>query len=285
MVKRLSIFSPLKKNLQLKQEIIVLKIENGRYRSPESRVSIIARFFPTAVFYFHFLGIILRAGWLAKRGKYDDATWVASSRDVLRRLESIGVKVEVSGLEHLEGRDSPVVFIGNHMSMMETLLLPGFIRQFIPVTFIIKESLLHYPVFKYVMRSRNPIAVTRTNPRKDLTTVFTEGKDRLTAGISVIVFPQTTRQLAFDPKQMSSIGTKLAQKAGTAIIPVALKTDAWNNGKWLKDFGTISPRKKARFAFGAPIPPGEENRQETTIRFISKKLQAWQQQEAGGEGS
>ncbi len=266
----------MKKNLQLKQEIIVLKIEKGWYRSPENRVSIIARLFPTAIFYFHFLGIVLRAGWLAKRGKYDDATWAASSRDVLRRLESIGVKVEASGFEYLQQIESSVVFIGNHMSMMETLVLPAFIRQYIPVTFIIKESLLHYPIFKYVMRSRDPIAVTRTNPRKDLTTVFTEGKKRLAAGISVIVFPQTTRQLEFDPTQMSSIGSKLAQKADAAIIPVALKTDAWTNGRWMKDFGAIKPQKKVRFAFGPPIMPQEENRQEATTRFIAQKLRNWQ---------
>ncbi len=262
----------------------MLKIEKGWYRSPETRVSIIARFFPTAIFYFHFVGIVLRASWLARRGKYDDATWAASSRDVLRRLESAGVKVEVSGLECLQQIESPVVFIGNHMSMMETLVLPALIRQYIPVTFIVKESLLHYPIFKYVMRSRNPIAVTRTNPRKDLTTVFTEGKKRLAAGISVIVFPQTTRQLEFDPKQMSSIGSKLAQKAEAVIIPVALKTDAWNNGRWIKDFGAINPQKKVRFAFGPPILPQEENKQETITRFIAQKLCDWQAEEENQHG-
>ncbi len=80
---------------------------------------------------------------------------------------------------------------------------------------------------------------------------------------------------------MSSIGTKLAQKAGTAIIPIALKTDAWNNGRWLKDFGTITPQKKVYFAFGPPIPPKEENKQQTTTRFIAQKLQDWQPE--GGE--
>ncbi|PID74860.1 MAG: hypothetical protein CSB28_00985 [Desulfobacterales bacterium] len=145
-----------------------------------------------------------------------------------------------------------------------------------PVTFIIKESLLHYPVFKYVMRSRNPIAVTRTNPRKDLQTVFSEGQDRLKKGISIVVFPQTTRALQFIPQKMSTIGTKLAQKAKVEIIPVALKTDAWENGSWIKDLGRINPQKKVHFAFGPPIGTDKENRQQEVVNFIEEKLQGWQ---------
>ncbi len=256
----------------------MLKITHGCYQSPNRKLPLLTRLFPTAIFYVHFLRIVLRSGWQAKKGKYDDAAWESSSRDVLQLLEDIGVKIEVTGLEHLENRKKPVVFIGNHMSMMETLLLPALIRRSMPVTFIIKESLLHYPVFKYVMRSRNPIAVTRTNPRKDLKTVFAEGQNRIAEGISIIVFPQTTRRFDFAPKQMSTIGSKLAQKAEAEIIPIALKTDAWKNGTWIKDFGKIDPAKQVHFAFGTPIPVEEEKKQEMTANFIAMKLQEWQQE-------
>ncbi len=80
------------------------------------------------------------------------------------------------------------MIIGNHMSMMETLLLPAMIQPINPVTFVVKEALLSYPVFKYIMRSRNPIAVTRTNPRQDLKTVLSEGMDRLEQGIFPLLF-------------------------------------------------------------------------------------------------
>lgn len=255
----------------------MLNVENGRYKTTTTRCSIFARLCPSAVFYLHFLWIIFRSGWLAKRGKYDDAAWEASSRDVLWRLESIGLQVEVEGLEYVQNQKTPVIFIGNHMSMMETLLLPALIRRSLPVTFVIKESLLHYPIFRHVMRSRNPIAVTRTNPRADLKTVLTDGGKRLADGISIIVFPQTTRQKQFDAKQMSTIGVKLAQRTETSIIPIALKTDAWENGSWFKDFGRINPQKKARFAFGKPIPCTVEDRHEMVNSFIADKLNHWQE--------
>ncbi len=252
----------------------MLKVENGCYHTPHQNLSPLVKLFPSTVFYFRFLGNILRNGRIARQGKYDDAVWEANSLEILSLLESVGVTVDVTGFEYLENRDSPAIFIGNHMSMMETLLLPGFIRRTMPATFIIKESLLHYPVFKHIMRSRDPIAVTRTNPRKDLQTVFTEGQIRLKKGISVVVFPQTTR--TFTPRRMSTIGTKLAQKAKADIIPIALKTDAWENGAWIKDLGRINTDQKARFAFGPPIAAEEDNKQEKVVRFITEKLQLWQ---------
>ncbi len=257
----------------------MLKIENGCYHTPQQKISPLVKLFPSAVFYLRFLGNTLRNGRIAKQGKYDDAAWEKNSLEILSLLESVGVTVDITGFEYLENRDRPAVFIGNHMSMMETLLLPGFIRRTMPATFIIKESLLHYPVFKYIMRSRNPIAVTRTNPRKDLQTVFTEGQDRLKKGISIVVFPQTTRTFDFNPRKMSSIGTKLAQKAEVDIIPVALKTDAWENGTWIKDLGKINTHRKARFAFGSPITAEEDNKQEKVVSFIAEKLQHWQAEE------
>jgi len=145
------------------------------------------------------------------------------------------------------------------------------------VTFVVKESLLNYPVFKHVMRSRNPVAVTRTNPRQDLKTVMSEGSDRLANNISVIVFPQTTRSTGFDPQHFGSIGTKLAKKAGAPVIPFALKTDAWRNGRTLKDFGRLDPDIPVKVAFGKPLEitgKGNEEHQQI-IDFIAEKLAAW----------
>lgn len=250
---------------------------NARYVTPQKSVSYLAKLVPSVLFYIRFLNIIFSAAFVAKRGKYDDVGWVRSSYAVFQQLEKVGMRVEVSGIEHLQSHDGPCVIIGNHMSMMETLLLPTIIMPFRKITFVVKESLLHYPVFKYVMRSRKPIAVSRTNPRQDLKTVMTEGVARLKEGKSVVVFPQTTRSHVFDAAQMSSIGVKLAKRAGVPVIPLALKTDAWTNGKRLKDFGRLDPTKTSCFAFDKPIfveGKGAEE-QEVVNKFIERKLREW----------
>jgi 1-acyl-sn-glycerol-3-phosphate acyltransferase len=81
------------------------------------------------------------------------------------------------------------------------------------------------------------------------------------------------------PDKFNSIGVKLAQRADVPVVPVALVTDAWPNGKLLKDFGKIDPTKTVRFSFGAPIlikGRGTDQNQQI-IRFITTTLEAWQQ--------
>ncbi len=256
-----------------------LDIQHSRYSSAPAKVSLPSRIAPSAVFYLKFIGVVLKAGYNAKKGNYPDKIWALDSLRVMQLLEQAGLQFDITGLENLESLDKPCVFVGNHMSIMETLILPVIILPYTEVTFVVKDSLLTYPVFKHVMRSRNPVAVTRTNPRQDLKTVMLEGPDRLASNISVIVFPQTTRSTEFDPQHFGSIGTKLAKKADAPIIPLALKTDAWQNGKMLKDFGRLRPEIPVKIAFGKPLSitgKGNEEHQQV-VDFIAEKLREWRQ--------
>lgn len=233
--------------------------------------------FPSVIFYLRLFGIIFRASRLAKNDRYDGSDWMESSYAVMQQLEKAGVCIEIQGIENVVKARGPAVFIGNHMSMMETLLLPAMVQPVKPVTFVVKDTLLSYPVFKHVVSARNPIAVTRTNPRQDLKTVLNEGLDRLKKDVSIIVFPQTTRSHSFDEKQMSSIGVKLAKKAGVPIVPLALKTDCWQNGKKFKDFGKLDLSKTAHFAFGKPMTvEGKGDTEHAAVNaFIAGRLKGW----------
>lgn len=247
------------------------------YRTAPRKPGAFGALFPDLSFYGRFCLIVFRASLKARRGLYGDREWARSSIDTLRALEGVGAGFEITGVEHLKAVRTPVVIIGNHMSVMETSILPGIVSPIRPVTFVVKASLLEYPFFNHVLRSRNPIAVTRTHARKDLQTVLEAGTARLKQGISVIVFPQTTRTHHFDPAQFNSIGVKLAQRAGVPVIPLAVRTDAWGNGKHLKDFGKIDPRRPVRFAFGEPLwvrRRGGDVHQ-AVIRFIGGRLERW----------
>ncbi len=255
----------------------LLQADSSYITTTGKDIPLFARMVPTLYFYSRLFGVVLRASGLAKRGQYDGKTWAASSLEILHLLEDIGVRISIAGLDEFRKVAGPCVVIGNHMSMMETVILPVMIQPLKPVTFVIKESLLNYPFFKHVMRSCDPVAVSRTNPRQDLKTVLEEGEKRLQQGISIIVFPQTTRTDFFDPSQMSSIGVKLAKRAGVPIIPLALKTDAWKNGKFIKDFGVIDEAEPVRFAFGAPLSVVGKgaDEQQMVAEFISGKLAGW----------
>lgn len=247
------------------------------YESPPTKVSLLARTFPSLSFFRVMGAIVWRCSAQAKRGRYHGAEWSDSSQEVVRALERVGVRFEITGVEHLETLDEPCVFIANHMSVLETFVLPGIIRPLRPVTFVVKQGLMTYPVFRHVMRSRDPIVVTRTHPREDFRAVMQGGKERLAKGISVVVFPQTTRTTSFDPEQFNTIGVKLAHRAGVPVVPLALLTDAWGNGKRFKDVGKIDPSRKVHLAFGEPLRVEGRGAQEheRVIAFIQGRLEEW----------
>jgi len=135
----------------------------------------------------------------ALKGCYDGNDWANSSLDILHALENIGVRFEITGMDNMRKFQGPAVFIANHMSTLETFVLPCIIQPVKETTFIVKQSLLTMPVFGPVMRSREPVVVGRENPRDDLRTVLEEGSKKLAAGRSIVVFPQSTRALDFNP--------------------------------------------------------------------------------------
>ena len=259
-------------------------IAKGIYRTEPQRVSWFARLFPGVAFYCQFAAIVLRSSSLAKRGRYDDQAWSDSSWEVLRALEKVGVEFEISGLEQIAQLDSACLLVGNHMSTLETIILPGLVQPFRKVTFVVKSSLLNYPFFRYVMRSRDPIAVNQIDPRQDLNTMMAGGVERLEKGISLIMFPEGQRTTTFVPAEFNTIGVKLAKRANVPIVPVALLSDAWEIGKWIPDVGKIDPAKKVHFAFGKPIEVTDHGTEEhqAIIDFICKHLEQWKAERARG---
>lgn len=254
-----------------------LEFVGDTYRTSPRRLSLTAQALPSFIFYYHVFMIVWRGSSLAKRGQYRTAEWCQSSLATVRALENVGVTIEITGIDAVRNHDGPCVLIANHMSTLETFVLPVIISSFKEATFVVKQSLVDYPVFKHIMRSRNPITVGRTNARDDLRAVLEGGVERLKAGSSIIIFPQTTRSRVFDPEAFNTIGIKLAKKAGVPVVPIALKTDAWGNGKFLKDYGKIDASKKVYFAFGKPMMIKDRGAEEHAeiIEFIRTKLREW----------
>ncbi|MFP4657121.1 MAG: 1-acyl-sn-glycerol-3-phosphate acyltransferase, partial [Desulfonatronovibrionaceae bacterium] len=110
-------------------------------------------------------------------------------------------------------------------------------------------------------------------------TVISEGVKRLNAGISIIIFPQTTRSSDFHPAQFNSMGIKLAKRAGVPAVPVALKTDAWSTGRILKDYGRIIPSRVVRFAFAPAMTVAGSGKEEheKCVEFISERIKTWKE--------
>jgi 1-acyl-sn-glycerol-3-phosphate acyltransferase len=258
-------------------EVMTFFSKADTYSSAPRDLSWFEKCFPNLVFYPRMLKCIWGAAQLAKAGKFDDDMFAEYSLRMMDILESVGVTFQIDNISRIRNLSSACVFVANHMSMLETFVLPGIIIPSRRVTFVIKESLLEYPVFKHVMRSRDPITVSRTNPREDFRAVMDGGSSRLERGISLIIFPQTTRTSTLDPRMFNTIGIKLARREQVPVIPIALKTDAWATGWPIKDMGKIDPEKKVHFYFGDPITitGSGKKEHEDIIRFIDEKFALW----------
>ncbi len=215
---------------------------------------------------------------LVRQGKYDRAAWAKSSKAVFYFVEQIGGRFHITGLDFLQ-QPGPFVFISNHMSSLETAVMPGLIAPLMPVTFVAKSTITEYPFLGRVILDTHPILVKRENPRQDFQVVMQQGKEALSQGTSVVIYPQSTRTTVFDPHTFNSLGIKLARKANAPVIPVAVKTDFWENGRRLKDFGPIHRERPIHIAFGKPFMVGAKSKEahQHTIAFIQNHLAAWQQ--------
>jgi len=246
---------------------------DDKHRSIVDRLSLNTRWY----FFGRYVAEIFRSRSQALWGLYDRKAWAESSYRVLELIEDCGGRFHLRGLDNLHYCQGPVVFISNHMSTLETMTFPCIIAPFMKVTFIVKESLVRHPLFGPIMRARDPIVVKRENPREDFQTVMARGKELLAGGTSIIIFPQSTRSAEFIPEEFNSLGIKLAKAAGVQVMPVAVKTDFWGNGKYLKDLGAINRSKPIHMVFGQPfsIQGTGKDEYKQVIDFIISHLREW----------
>jgi 1-acyl-sn-glycerol-3-phosphate acyltransferase len=254
--------------------------DSNTYHTPQKEtLSIVEKIQLDSRIYFalKYGSVVLRTRKEAIRKVYDTKAWTDSSFEIFRFIEKAGGIFDITGMENITRSPGSVLFISNHMSTLETMILPSIIGPHKELTFVVKESLVKHPLFGDVMKSRNPIVVGRTDPRKDLEAVINGGVERLQNGISIVIFPQSTRSVEFKPEEFNSLGVKLAKKAGVDVVPIALKTDFWGNGKLIRELGPMDHTKHIHIMFGEPMRitgNGKEENQRI-IDFIKSSLQEW----------
>ena len=250
------------------------------YSTPEGRPRALSEFLLLGSrwsVYSHFIATVLRSRAMALRGLYDDEAWARSSVEVIENLERCSARFRIEGMDKVRSSEGPLVLVANHMSTLETVVLPGLVRPMKKVTYVVKRKLLGGFFWGPIMRSRDPIAVTRKDPRADLEVVLREGQARLAAGISVIVFPQGTRTEIWKREGFNSLGVKLASKAGVRVMPVALKTDYWGSSGIFRGFGPVRRDRVIHIEFGDSLAVDGRGKaeHELCLDFIESRLKAW----------
>lgn len=192
--------------------------------------------------------------------------WSRATMWLLRHLN--GVKIEVEGLEHIP-KDRPVVVMCNHQSQWETFYLQLLIS---PQATLLKRELLWVPFFGWALALLKPIAIDRSKGSQALKTLLRVGQQRLEDGISVVIYPEGTRQPAGTLGSFNVGGAMLAARAGVEVLPIAHNSgDCWPSRSLLRLPGTI------RLRIGEPLTVADKSPKQ-----ITAEAKAWIQQHYPG---
>ena len=149
---------------------------------------------------------------------------------------SLNITTDVMGSENINS--SPSVIISNHQSTWETL---AFQTIFPAHTWVLKQELLWLPVFGWSLALLKPIVINRGDKLNAIKKVIKQGSERLSQGISVVVFPEGTRQTYKHLGDYQNGAAAIAKKSGHDIIPVYHNAGKfWPKGSFIKKPGVIT---------------------------------------------
>ncbi|MFT5395377.1 MAG: 1-acyl-sn-glycerol-3-phosphate acyltransferase [Gammaproteobacteria bacterium] len=146
------------------------------------------------------------------------------------------VDYKIEGLDNIP--DKACIVMCKHQSAFETLALQ---LIFVPQVWILKRELLKIPIYGWGLASMQPIAIDRGSAIKSFRQIVTQGCQRLTEGLWVIIFPEGTRVAPGEKGTYLPGGGMLAVKSGANVIPVAHNAGhLWPRNSLIKKPGTIT---------------------------------------------
>ena len=215
-------------------------------------------------------------------GKLTTDRWAEFCFSSVTVPERLGMNVVIDGFENRTAIGGPVMYLCNHMSMTETILLPPVLLSFGPFSYVAKASLAHLPFLEKAAEHMRMVPISRTSPREDLINILKVGTERIAGGDSFLIFPQGTRCEVFSRKRYSSIGAKLAERAGCPVVPLVVDTRCQPTRrtgllrKVFKDYGPVDTSCDIRVSCGPAIPCGKaKEMHEAAFDWMATKLESW----------
>jgi 1-acyl-sn-glycerol-3-phosphate acyltransferase len=171
-----------------------------------------------------------------------------------------GIGYVVEGQQNLP--KEPFVSLWKHSTAWETMA-----QMFVVPTasWLLKREVLWIPIIGWAVSTYRPIAINRRAGHSAVNQVVKQGRERLAAGMGVVVYPEGTRVAPGEVRKYGISGALLAVEAGVPVVPIAHNAGYfWRRRSLLKKPGTIY------VVIGPPIDTrGLEPRQ------VNERAQQW----------
>lgn len=169
--------------------------------------------------YFIFCIILFPLEWII--GKFNKRAKDISSLRLIQWVFKVilfisGVKTTVIGYENIP-KDEPVLFIGNHRGIFDILIT--YSRMPNLTGYVSKKEMLKVPVISTWMKMLYCLFLDRDNIKEGLKTILT-GIDQINNGVSMVIFPEGTRNTGDELLPFHAGSFKLADKTNCKIIPM-----------------------------------------------------------------
>ena len=202
---------------------------------------------------------VLLLSWLPSHRLYAVArSWSVTQLWVLKKL--CGLSYAIEGVENIP--PGTHVSMWKHSSAWETIAQASI---FPPQSWVLKRELMWIPLVGWAVHCLKPIAINRKAGASAVNQVLEQGKQRLSEGLWILIFPEGTRVARGEIRKYGISGALLASRTGCKIVPVAHDAGHyWPRRRWFKKPGVI------RVSIGMPI-----DTQGRDPREINEQVREW----------
>ena len=185
---------------------------------------------------------VIVSPFLPFRGRFALANlWASVLLLALKVICRLDYRVE--GIENLPAE--PSIVLMKHSSSWETFAQAALLP---PQAWVLKRELTWIPFVGWGIRLLRAIAIDRGAGGAAVRQMIEQGRERLQAGVWIIVFPEGTRMAPGQTRRYGVGGAAVASETGALVVPVAHNAGYfWPRRGLMKKPGTI------RVVIGKPI--------------------------------
>ena len=173
-------------------------------------------------------------------------------------LKATKTKVVTNGLENIP-KDVPVLFVGNHQSIFDVVAHMSQMEK--PTIFIAKKELRALPVFGKWMEEMGCLFLDRESPREAVKVINEAARRMREEEVNGAIYPEGTRSRSSQVNEFQRGSFKLAEKAGSPVVPVMID----GAYKVLEGEGKLQENQTIYLKFLPPIYIDQLSKEESKV--------------------